>query len=318
MTERSTEATVLVPFHDVPDAQFESWFEELAARIQSAPGHLQTLSAEHAQRAVALTFDTEESLHRWLDSAEWAATLKMAAENDIRREFSDLVIVEGQVPPTGVALFRHKVDQENVAGFIDAQRTLMDLNAAAPGYEFAVLFGPRELADGSDEWSAVLKFRNDESLAAWVDSPDRADALTQLRSHLSEEYSASFEHNTFGSIMRVTDGKPTVTPEWKVAMMVLLVLYPTVMTLSRFVGPVLDGWGADPWLSMWLSQILSVSLLTYALMPLATWAFGFWLDPARGSTVRVSVAGAVAVCLLYALTLAVFASVRWLQFWDYA
>lgn len=318
LTENSTEATVLVSFHDVSDAQFESWFGELAARIAVAPGHLHTLSGELAQRAVALTFDTEESLHGWLDSAEWAEALKTAAENGIRREFSDLVIVEGRVPPAGVALFRHKVDDENVAGFIDAQRTLMDLSAAAPGYEYSVLFGPGELADGTDQWSAVLKFRNDESLAAWVDSPDRADALTQLRSHLAGEYSASFERNTFGSIMRVTDGKPTVTPEWKVAMMVLLVLYPTVMTLSRFVGPVLDGWGADPWLSMWLSQILSVSLLTYALMPMATWVFGFWLDPARDSSVTVSVVGAVAVCVLYALTLAVFASVRWLQFWDYA
>ena len=267
---------------------------------------------------MALVFDSEQALHGWLDSAQWAQALKMAAENGIRREFSDLVIVEGQTPPTGVALFRHKVDDTNVTGFIDAQRTLMDLNAAAPGYEFAVLFGPRRLEDGTEEWNAVLKFRTDESLGAWVESPDRAQALTQLRSHLSEEYSASFEHNTFGSIMRVTDGKPTVTPEWKVAMMVLLVLYPTVMTLSRFVGPVLDDWGADPWLSMWLSQILSVSLLTYALMPLATWAFGFWLDPARGSSVKVSVAGAIAVGVLYALTLTVFASVRWLQFWDYA
>jgi C4-dicarboxylate transporter len=68
---------------------------------------------------------------------------------------------------------------------------------------------------------------------------------------------------------------------------------------------------------MWLSQILSVSLLTYALMPLATWVFGFWLDPDRGSSIRVSIIGAVVVCAVYAITLTVFASVRWLQFWDY-
>jgi antibiotic biosynthesis monooxygenase (ABM) superfamily enzyme len=317
VTDRSGDATALIPFHDVPEQVFEEWFHQVRDAAEQSPGHRHTSPAEHAQRAVAFTFDTERSLHRWLDSPEWAQALKGGEHQGIRREFSDLVIVEGQVPPTGTAMFRHRVEQRNVDGFIDAQRTLMELNEAAPGYEFAVLFGPRSLADGTDEWSAVLKFRTDESLAEWIDSPDREGALAGLRSHLSQEYSSSFEHNTFGSIMRVTDGKPTITPEWKVAMMVLLVLYPTVMTLSRFVGPVLDGWGADPWLSMWLSQILSVSLLTYVLMPFATWVFGFWLDPDRGSSARASVIGALTVCVLYGLTLTVFASVRWLQFWDY-
>ena len=35
-----------------------------------------------------------------------------------------------------------------------------------------------------------------------------------------------------------------MTPNWKSAMLVLLVLYPTVMLLSRFLGPIVDGFGA--------------------------------------------------------------------------
>ena len=66
-------------------------------------------------------------------------------------------------------------------------------------------------------------------------------------------------------------------------MLVLLVLYPTVMTLSRFLGPVLDDLGAEPWLSMWLSQIVSVGLMTWFLMPLVTGWFRRWLDPVDGA-----------------------------------
>jgi antibiotic biosynthesis monooxygenase (ABM) superfamily enzyme len=317
VTETSAPASVFVAFHDVRADEFDAWYNEVREVVAQASGHVHTSSAEHAQRAVALTFDSEEALQRWLDSADWARLLDAGMRRGIRREFSDLVVIEGREPPTGAAMFLHTVRRDDVAGFIEAQRTLMDLNTAASGYEYAVLLGPRPLDGDTEEWSAVLKFRNDALLADWIESPDRASALGQLRSHLTQEYSSSFERNTFGSIVRVKDGKSTITPNWKAAMMVLLVLYPTVMTLSRFVGPVLDGWGAEPWLSMWLSQILSVSLLTYALMPLATWVFGFWLDPDRGSSVRVSVLGAAVVCLVYAATLTVFASVRWLQFWDY-
>jgi antibiotic biosynthesis monooxygenase (ABM) superfamily enzyme len=306
-----------VAFHDARADDFGAWYNEVREVVAQASGHVHTSSAEHAQRAVAFTFYSEDALQRWLDSAEWAALLGNGLRRDIRREFSDLVIVEGREPPTGVAMFLHKVRRDDIAGFIDAQRTLMDLNTAASGYEYAILLGPRPLDDDTEEWTAVLKFRNDALLADWIESPDRASALGQLRSHLTQEYSSSFERNTFGSIVRVKDGKSTITPNWKTAMMVLLVLYPTVMTLSRFVGPVLDDWGADPWLSMWLSQILSVSLLTYALMPLATWVFGFWLDPERGSSIKVSIIGAVVVGVVYAITLTVFATVRWLQFWDY-
>ena len=194
----------------------------------------------------------------------------------------------------------------------------MNLSAAAPGFEYSILLGPRVTDDGIEEWTAVVKFRTDELLAGWRDAPERAQALGELRSNLEQDFSSSFEANSFGSIVRVEDGRPAATPEWKVGMMVLLVLYPTVMVLSRFVGPYFDQWGAEPWLSMWLSQILSVSLLTYLLMPMATAAFSFWLDPFRGSSLKMSILGVVVVVSLYAVTLTLFATVRWLQFWDYA
>jgi hypothetical protein len=89
------------------------------------------------------------------------------------------------------------------------------------------------------------------------------------------------------------------------------------MLLSRFFGPVLDGWGAAPWLALWISQVVSIALLQWWLMPLASRVFRRWLDPIDGAGVAVSVRGAVVVVALYALTLALFASITWLQYWDY-
>ncbi|MBA4024993.1 MAG: antibiotic biosynthesis monooxygenase [Gordonia sp.] len=318
MPDEPGEATVLVTFHPAPPADFVAWVEEVSTAVATQPGFVHVAAAEHLQQAISLSFTEEEALQTWLDSPGWSALLASGVRSGIRREFSDLVIVDGEEPPMGVGVFVHRVEPANLSGFVSAQRKLMSLSAVAPGFEYSVLIGPRLAEPGIEEWTAVVKFRNDSLLAGWRESPARAGVLGELRSNLEQDFSESFETNSFGSIVRVTDGKSASTPEWKVGMMVLLVLYPTVMILSRFIGPSFDDWGAEPWLSMWMSQILSVSLLTYLLMPAATWVFAFWLDPERGSSAKVSVIGAVVVAVLYAATLAIFASVRWLQFWDYA
>jgi uncharacterized protein len=317
MSEIPCEATVFVAFHPVSDVVFEEWAGQVRTVADGAPGFRHLSVAHDLQAAVSLTFSDESLLQQWLDSPGWSQLREVGLARGIRREFSDLVVVDGDGPPTGVGIFVHEVDPVNRSGFAAAQRRLMDLSAAAAGFEYSILTGPRAAGDGIEEWTAVAKFRTDALLAQWRDSPERAAALGELRSNLEQEFSSPFETNSFGSIVRVTGGRPASTPDWKVGMMVLLVLYPTVMVLSRFVGPFLDRWGAEPWLSMWLSQILSVSLLTYLLMPLATAAFSFWLDPYRGSSRRVSVIGAVVVVMIYAATLTLFANVRWLQFWDY-
>ncbi|MDT5263738.1 MAG: uncharacterized protein QOI90_364, partial [Mycobacterium sp.] len=100
-----------------------------------------------------------------------------------------------------------------------------------------------------------------------------------------------------------------------------LVLYPTVMVLSRVFVPVLDHAGAGPWLALWVSQIASVSALQWWLMPNVTRPFRTWLDPVDGAGLRISAIGAAVVIVGYGLTLALFAlfaSVKWLQFWDFA
>jgi hypothetical protein len=89
------------------------------------------------------------------------------------------------------------------------------------------------------------------------------------------------------------------------------------MLLSRFVGPFFDSWGAQPWLALWLSQVLSISLMQWWLMPWATRPFRRWLDPVDGRGRRISLVGAAVVLAGYAGTLVVFATVQWLQFWDY-
>lgn len=197
--------------------------------------------------------------------------------------------------------------------FASAQAALVDVSAGFAGYEGTVVVP----ASAPGEWLSLIRFRTDRQLAAWLGSRQRAEALPSLRSTLEKDFSTMSSTTPLGTTVRTSNGKTVMTPNWKSAMLVLLVLYPTVMVLSRFFGPTLDAIGAEPWLALWVSQIVSVSAMQWWLVPAVARPFRRWLDPVDGAGWRISVIGGATIVALYVATLAVFASVKWLQFWDY-
>jgi uncharacterized protein len=314
MSDKSL-ATGVVLVHPVPSDRLQAWVDRAADTARSMPGFIALRSAVTdggLQPAVAATFDTAEHLHAWLDSEALTAP---NAEGVLRKS-SDLLIVEGHRLPPGTAVFRHDVIEGRAAEFVAAERQLVTSTAQFPGHLGTVVIPPAP-EKGLAQWTSILCFRTDEQLATWSDSDERARQLEKLRTHLAKDFDTLSVDAPFGSILRIDHGLPRVTPRWKTAMLVLLVLYPMVMTLSRFLGPVLKDMGAEPWLSMWLTQIVSVAVLTFVLMPLATRLFTRWLDPIDGASVRVSVLGATVVVALYAATLWLFAAVTWLDFWTH-
>jgi antibiotic biosynthesis monooxygenase (ABM) superfamily enzyme len=306
-------ATGVALLHPVAEDQLQTWIKRVTEVVRSMPGFKslrQCVSSGALQPALAVTFDTVEHLQAWLESD----ALGVPNAEGVLRKSADLLIVEGHRLPPGVAVFRHDVIEGQAADFVATQQELVASTARFPGYIGTVVVPPAPEAD-IDLWTSILLFRTDDQLAAWSGSDERIRRLTTLRSHLTRDFDTLSVDAPFGSILRIDHGRPRVTPKWKTAMLVLLVLYPTVMTLSRVLGPALKDLGAEPWLSTWLMQIVSVTALTYVLMPLATRLFGRWLDPIDGAAVRVSTLGALAAVAVYTATLWLFASVQCLDFW---
>ena len=310
--------TAVTIFHPAQDAAgFDAWVAELRASAR-ADGAVATSVSIHDEPdldwAFAATFSSEQRLHDWLDSAGRRSILEAGQARGFWSRAADLVLSDGSEAPPGVSAFRHDVAAGKEADFLAVQARLVAVSSRFPGYEGTVLLP----ADSGGEWLSVLRFRTAAQLSAWLESHERDEALPGLRSSLTKGFSDVSSTTPFGTTVRVKDGRTLMTPNWKSAMMVLLVLYPTVMILSRFVGPVLDGWGAQPWLALWLSQVISVSLLQWWLMPGVSRWFGRWLDPLDGAGLRTSAAGAAVIVALYLVTLTAFATVTWLQYWDFA
>ncbi len=311
-------ATAVTIFHPVSDVDaFDLWLAELRAAAQAADGVVATsvsLREPGLDWALAVTCSSEDLLHRWLDGADRRSHLGEGRRRGFFSSTGDLVLIEGGDAPAGTSAFRHSVAVGKEGDFRDVQARLVASSSRFPGYQGTVLLP----ADDDGEWLSVLRFRTAAQLTVWLQSAERDRALPGLRSSLSKGFSAISQTTPFATTVRVQDGRTLMTPNWKSAMLVLLVLYPTVMVLSRFFGPLLDHAGAEPWLALWVSQIVSVSALQWWLMPNVTRPFRRWLDPVDGAGWRIGAVGAAVIVVGYVVTLAVFATVTWLQYWDFA
>jgi hypothetical protein len=95
-------------------------------------------------------------------------------------------------------------------------------------------------------------------------------------------------------------------PSWKMVVTVLLGLYPTVMLLTLFPGPILNPLGFA--LAMLIANALSCSILQWVVMPVLTTVLAPWLKANSAKERGFSLGGFIAIlCLLGALAL----SFRW-------
>jgi uncharacterized protein len=310
------EVTAILVFHPGGDGPFPEWASTVAGSATAAPGCAGmrvSVDEDCFDPSIAVTFTGAVQLDAWLDSTEKVEVLRAGRAMGWHPS-APAIVLTSDGPPPGVGAFRHQLVAGRYAEFLVSQRSLTAAAHGFSGYEGTSLFP----ADQAGESLSVLRFRTDRQLAAWISSRQREDALPELRSSLSGEFDSVSGTTSFGTTVRTDGDRMLMTPNWKSVMLVLAVLYPTVMVLSRFLGPVLDEWGAEPWLSLWVSQVVSVTLMQWWLMPWASKPFRRWLDPVDGAGWRSSLAGAAAILVLYAGTLLLFESVTWLQFWDYA
>jgi hypothetical protein len=150
----------------------------------------------------------------------------------------------------------------------------IDAEAARfPGFLSNEVFPP--VPGLQDEWVVLVRFDSPEHLQGWLVSDVRKLLVEDAARLWQEARIASFSGafpGWFGA-GATGSGSVALTPDSKQAMIVLLVLYPTVMLLAHFLSPSLDSLPLA--LSMFIGNLASVALLTWLLMPLANRAFGF-------------------------------------------
>jgi uncharacterized protein len=187
-----------------------------------------------------------------------------------------------------------RVPADRVPRFLECQRALTEAAKGFPGYQSTELFPPAD--ERPEEWVGVIHFDDQQSLEDWLDSPVRAGWVKKLRDEIGD-----FQLRTLPSGFGVwfaglaTGPEGEAPPSWKIALTVLLGLYPTVMLLVVLLGQYLSPLGLA--VSMLISNTLSVAIGQWLTMPFLTNGLRAWLN-ANGPDKRVLSIGGLALIWL--------------------
>jgi len=155
----------------------------------------------------------------------------------------------------------------------DYLRWIRGINRAAEsfrGYRSTNVFPP--LRPDERGWVTIIQFQTHADLEQWLGSDIRAAWVDRFR----KEFGDFALHRVQGGLTPWFAQQRL--PGWKMALTVLLGLYPTVVLITLVIVPRLS---VLPFaLTMLIGNILSVAALQWFLMPQLNRVLGFWLQPA--------------------------------------
>ncbi|WP_437200992.1 antibiotic biosynthesis monooxygenase [Planctomicrobium sp. SH664] len=289
--------------------RIEVWENELHEAVALAEGFLDQAIVppsppSQPQWIVVQWFQSTKNALKWLNSPARLASLESASASDIEIDEVDIVPAKSPQREVGVSvLITTKVKPGQELAYQQWQKRIARAHANAPGfcgYRFTPPHSP-----GTRDWLVILRFDTLENLQRWIDSPVRKELLDEA-STLTEETKVRMTRSAFDEWFQIDSGSHA-PPEWKMSMLVLLVLYPLVFLFDKLLsGPVLAANGVPPWLAIFLGNVFCVTVLSQ-LIPWAGRRFRWWLEPPADRKRAVTLQGAVVVIIIYLVTLTAFA-----------
>lgn len=181
--------------------------------------------------------------------------------------------------------------------FMEWQSSVTGAAEGFTGYRGTEVYPPGD--SQRDQWVVLIHFDDEKSLQGWLDSSVRAQWVRKLKAQVGD-FELKALPGGFGSwFSGLTQGsEQTPPPSWKMALTVLLGLYPTVMVLTLFPGPYMQPLGLA--LAMLIGNALSVSILQWAVMPALNSLLAPWLKANAEKQKALSVGGFFLILVLLA------------------
>ncbi|MEV6564995.1 antibiotic biosynthesis monooxygenase [Streptomyces kronopolitis] len=265
-------------------------------------------AGEENEWVTVFRFSGMDHLTAWLDSSRRQELLHEAAglfDGPPQQEVLQGGTTPAQQAPEAVtAVISHEVRPGHERAFLDWQERTLHEQEKAPGFMGSELFKP--VRGVQEHWVVVFRFDSRAHLDEWLESDARKALLAEGSSHFTS-YDVRKVGSSFSGWFQFDHGRSgSAPPNWKQAMSVVLALYPTVMVLNLTVGIALQKLTIREYIGLFLSNVLSVSALTWLLMPLVNKALAFWLVPGRCTSRRSQLLGIGVVLLGYLVSIGIF------------
>lgn len=293
------------------EGAFFAWQSEHGRAVGARPGLVGSdiiPPADPAGRAwtLILNFRTPEDLRAWRESPVRAASLERARPFLEGGGFEETVSQEGfgENPGSNVTeVIFTKVKPGKDEAYRAWAARIQAVQARFPGYRGTYLQPPS--SGDLRLWTTLLRYDTTGQLEAWMASPERAKLLEESKAFIED---AEFLRlaTAFPGWVPVHPKDGQAAPDWKVAVLVLLGLYPIVMLEVRFLNPSLAAFGLGQAGAVFLANTLGVALTSFLAMPLLIRAFGWWVFPEQGASPALTLRGAALLAGLLALEIALF------------
>ncbi|MEF2976727.1 antibiotic biosynthesis monooxygenase [Subtercola sp. YIM 133946] len=155
-------------------------------------------------------------------------------------------------------------------------RSGQDLISTWPGYLGSGWIRPDP---ESPEWHMLFRFADEQSLAAWEQSTERAWWVSTgegLVEHGDEERRTGIE-GWFDepSSVEVISQAPRTPPRWKQMISIFIVFYPLSVAANYAAAPLLGSWPI--WARVFATVVVLTPVMTYFALPFVTRALRPWL-----------------------------------------
>lgn len=148
-----------------------------------------------------------------------------------------------------------------------------------PGYLGTTVLRPR--GEEQPQYIVIINFGSGGELESWMHSEARAAWLKRaepLTVDDEEAQTITGLERWFTLPSRAVSQPP---PRYKMAVLTVVGLFPLLVLLQLVLTPVVEP--LPHWLRLLVSVLVAVPLMTYAVMPVVTWAFFRWLYPGSRS-----------------------------------
>ena len=300
-------ATALASHRVHPDrlAQYIEAQNAITAAARRFPGFVGTEVLEpvpglQEEWVAVFRLESNAAMKNWLDSPERRKLAARIEELVVEPSHILLLASDERTEPPVAMVFTHKVAPEKVEAYLDWRRRTIAAQAHYPGYLATEFFEPH---GKFDEWVDIVRYDSTRDLDDWLESEERAELLKELDTIVESVHS----HRVTGlegwfSVNRDPGLPATPPPAWKQAAAVLFALYPVVMLLT-VVTPFMSNLSFAA--QMLIGNFLSVSALSFLIMPWASRFLGFWLNAPRGKW-ATEVLGIFTVVAILAAALLIF------------
>lgn len=296
--EKPTLITIELDVIPGSEGAFIDWQAKFNKKIISYPGFvsLEFLSPSEIRKSwfVVQRLANAQAASFWHDSEDLKSLKEELKAITVNNQIQEILSEESTLKEGATEVIVTLVEPKKENAYREWSAKIHQAEAKFPGFRGVYVQSP-ENGKGK-HWLTLLQFDTMANLDNWLESPERRELMkesTPLISSLETHRMISPYSGWFASIAKAAE----MPPAWKQTMIVLLVLFPIVMFELKYLSPLTAQFNSS--IATFIGNAISVSLISFPMMPIAIYFLGWWLVPIRSKQRKSTLIGAFLICILY-------------------